>query len=375
MKKIALTFSVFLFLSTAFLCAEEGVAESVQKFVDAGTLPGIVSVTADKDGKLTIESAGWANIEKQIPMSEDSIFWIASQSKGITAAALLMLVDEGKVDLDAPVEAYLPEFKNIRVEEAGENGINTLRPPKTKPTLRQMMCHTGGLRFITPQMTEFGIDVFPMRQLASTLVQVNLFTDPGMQFSYSNLGIDVCAAVIEVVSGMTFEDFLQKRLFDPLTMTETSFWLTEDQLQRLAQSYSIIDGKPVATQISQLAYPLTDRIHRHAEGGGGLFSTPRDIIKFYQMLAARGIFNGRRILSEKAIEILSTKQTPEGVSEPYSQGMWTDGIWIWHGGAYGTEGRANIKTGEARVYMVQLSSSPDPKIKETVDAVLNSRVQ
>lgn len=351
------------------------VAEAVQPYIDRNEFPGIVSITADKDGQLTVECAGWADAECKIPMSPDRFFWIASMTKGITAAALLTLVDEGRVDLDAPVETYLPEFKDVRVEEVGENGVSTLRPPKSKPTVRQVMSHMSGWRFMTPQMNQFGIDVFPPRQLASTAVQVPLTTDPGTAFDYSNLGIDIGSAIIEQVSGMPFDLFLRKRLFEPLNMYETDFWLTEEQQTRMITPYTVLNGKLIPQIVPQLTYPLSDRTRRFAEAGGGLFSTPRDLIKFYQMIAGRGVFRGKRILSENAVKEMATKQTPEGIDTPYSLGMWTDGEWIWHGGALQTEGRANINTGEARIYIVQLTSSVDPAIKESVNAVLNSRVK
>lgn len=364
---------ICLLCGAALVRAQDSISAAVQPFVDQGLFPGLISVTADKDGHLTVESVGWSNIESAEPMTMDSVFWIASMTKGIVGAGLMILVDEGLVDLDAPVETYLPEFANIRVAEPGENGIVTLRPPKTKQTVRQVMCHMGGLRFITPTMDRYGIDVFPARALATSMVDVPLFADPGTQFSYSNLGIDVGAAIIEAVTGFPFEEFLQKRIFDPLKMYDTSFWLTEEQNKRLVTPYKVLDGRCIPETIAELRYPFTDRQHRFAEGGGGLFSTPRDIIKFYQMIAGKGQYCGKRILSEEAVRTMATKQTPDGTDNPYSVGMWTDGEWIWHGGALGTEGRANIKTGEARIYMVQLASSVDPKIKESWNAVCDAR--
>lgn len=372
-RMIRITALLLAILTAGAVGAQESVSEAVKPFVDRGVFPGLVSVTADKDGHLTAESVGWSDIESSEPMTMDSVFWIASMTKGVVGAGLLILVDEGLVDLDASVETYLPEFANIRVAEPGENGVLVLRSPKTKLTVRQVMCHMGGLRFITPAMERYGIDVFPARALATSMVDVPLFADPGTQFSYSNLGIDVGAAIIEAVTGFPFEEFLKKRIFDPLQMYDTSFWLTDEQNARLVTPYKVLDDRCIPDTTNNLAYPFTDRQHRFAEGGGGLFSTPRDIIKFYQMIAGKGQYRGKRILSEEAVQTMATKQTPNGIDDPYSVGMWTDGEWIWHGGALGTEGRANIKTGEARIYMVQLTSSVDPKIKEAWTAVCNAR--
>lgn len=365
--------AAFFLLFTPPLFAQETMKEAIQPVIDNGSYPGFVSVVADREGNLAVDCVGWADVENRIPMSDDRMFWIASMTKGITAAGLMILVDEGKVDLDAPVETYLPEFKEVKVAEEGENGVVTLRPPTVKPTVRQVMSHMSGWRFWTPQMSQFGIDVFPARKLASTAVQIPLDNDPGTHFNYSNLGIDIGSAIIEVTSGLPYHEFLQKRLFDPLGMDETVFWLTEEQNSRLARAYRLVEGRCVKDVIPQLHYPLTDRTERFAEAGGGLFSTPRDVIKFYQMLAGRGVYQGNRILSEESIQTLATKQTPEGIGENYSLGLWANGDWISHGGALGTEGRSNIATGQARVFMVQLTSSADPTIRETVERIIDER--
>ena len=155
-------------------------------------------------------------------------------------------------------------------------------------------------------------------------------------------------------------------------MKDTVFWLSEEQLSRLVETYRVGDGPCKREQIDCLLYPFTDHVHRYAEGGGGLFSTPQDIIKFYQMLAHHGVYQGKRILSEEAIQTLATKQTPDDIDFGYSLGLWVKGNWVWHGGAQQTEGVANLKTGEARVYMVQLVGTPDPEIRKKVDQIINS---
>lgn len=364
---------IALFFVSMPLFAQQSVKEAVQPYVDRGCFPGLVVAKVDGEGNRTCVEVGWADREKKIPMSENNIFWIASMTKGITGAALMILVDEGKIDLDAPVETYLPEFMDVKVATTGGDGIITLHPPKNKPTVRQVMSHTSGWPFGTPQMRQFGIDVFPPRKLASTAVLVPLTSEPGTYFAYSNLGIDIGSAIIEVVSGTPFDEFLRKRLFEPLEMTETDFWLTEEQESRLARTYRIEGDSCLQEPVPQLHHPLTDRKERFPEAGGGLFSTPTDILKFYQMLAGRGVYRGKRILSDEAIQTLATKQTPEGVSEGYSFGFWVNGPEISHAGALQTLGIANTKTGEARVYMVQLTSEPDPEIQKKVMKILDQR--
>jgi len=321
-------------------------------FIQNGSVPGLVSIISD-GGKLQIDCVGWADVENRVPMTENSLMWIASQTKGVTGVAFMTLVDQGKVALDDPVSKYLPEFADVKVGVKNEDGTMTLRAPARPMTLRHVLTHTAGFPFLTPQMSQFGIDVFPMRQLASTAASQPLNSDPGTEYKYSNVGIDVAAAVIEVVSGKPFAVYLQETIFDPLGMTDTTFYPTPDQLKRLAKCYRLENGKCVEVPVPFLQRPY-DSVSRFPEGGGGLFSTPVDFMKFYQMLAANGVGNGKRILSEEAMRILRTKQTPEGVPNGYSLGLNTNGDWFGHGGALQTNSMANAVTNQAWGFFVQV---------------------
>lgn len=355
MQKKFLAFLLVLLCCASAFAEDSAVKKAIQPFIDSGAMPGVVSILSS-DGRLQIDCMGWANVEKQVPISENSFFWIASMTKGITAAAFVMLVDEGKVSLEDPVEKYLPEFRNVRAGVKNEDGSVTLRAPKSKMTLRQVLSHTAGFTFITPQMQQFGIDVFSMRHLASTAVNVPLLCEPGTEFHYSNVGIDVAAAVMEVVTGKSLEENLQERIFDPLGMTETTFHPTPEQLSRLVSCYAIQTGKCVPAQTPFLQTPY-DAPSRCAEAGGGLFSTPLDVMKFYRMLASRGVFDGKRILSENAFEIFTKKQTPDSVSEPYALGMWIRDSWLGHGGALGTDAKANFLTNQVWLFFVQIEGT------------------
>ncbi|MDO4574517.1 MAG: serine hydrolase domain-containing protein [Planctomycetia bacterium] len=344
--------------STAVLAEESLIQKTLQPFIDSGAMPGVVSIFSDA-GKLQIDCVGWADVENKVPISEKNIFWIASMTKGITAAAILTLVDEGKLSLDDPVEKYLPEFQYVRVGVKNDDGTLTLRTPKSKMTLRQTLSHTAGFPFILPQQKQFGIDVFSMRHQASIAASQPLLSDPGTQYQYSNVGINVAAAVMEVVTGKTLSENLQERIFDPLGMTETTFHPTPEQIARLVKCYNIKTGKCILTNVPYLQKPYNSP-HRHAEAGGGLFSTPLDVLKFYQMIAAKGVFQGKRILSENAVETLSKKQTPKGIPNAYSLGMEINGDWFGHGGALQTDTRANFKTNQVLLYFVQIEGIWNP---------------
>ncbi|MBR2583824.1 MAG: beta-lactamase family protein [Thermoguttaceae bacterium] len=345
--------AVVLLTAHAALLAQSVVEEALKPFVDSGAIPGAVSVLV-KDGQVTFDCVGWTNIDKKTPIKRDSLFWIASQTKEFVGIGILLLAEEGKLSIEDEVEKYLPEFADVRVAEENEDGTVTLRPPKTKPVIRQMLCHTSGLPFITPEMNQVGLDAIPVRPLAAVIAGTALTQDPGTKYSYSNIGIDTGAAIIEVVSGQPFAEFLDERIFKPLGMVDTTFWPNDEQLSRLVSAYHIEeDGSFTPTTVTCLHYPLSDRAVRFAEGGGGLFSTPQDMIRYLVMLSNKGVYEGKRVLSESIIDQLSTKQTEEGIEENYSFGMGA-GEWIGHGGAMGTFGAANYTQGLASLWMIQL---------------------
>lgn len=203
-------------------------APAVQPFVDSHSLAGAVMLVADKDKVLALEAVGFADVENKTPMAPDAVFWIASQTKPITAAALMLLVDEGKVKIEDPVEKYLPEFKDIKLA-GGEK-------PKAPITVRQILSHTSGMPFKS-EAEKPTLDVLSIKDAVASYVKTPLVAEPGTKYLYSNAGINTAGRIIEVVSGMSYEDFLDKRLFAPLGMTDTTFWPSEAQAKRIAKAY------------------------------------------------------------------------------------------------------------------------------------------
>jgi len=281
----------------------------LQPFVDRRELAGAVTLVASKDKILSVETIGYADIASQRPMTTDAVFWIASMSKPIAATAVMMLVDEGKVRLDDPVEKYLPEFDPRIMAASPDEDQVLLQKPRHPITIRQLLGHRSGMQH-TSSLEIPTFDVFPLALRVKSYALEPLMSEPGTKFAYSNAGINTAARVVEVLSGMPYEEFLQHRLFGPLGMTDTTFWPTEAQVARLAKSY-----KPNATAtdleetpISQLRYPLTDRSHRYPMPAGGLFSTASDLVKYCQMLFNGGTFSGRRFLSETSIKEMASSQ-------------------------------------------------------------------
>ena len=332
---------------------------AARPFVDRHELAGAVMLVADRDRVLALESVGLADREANSPMRGDSLFWIASQSKPITAAACMMLVDEGRVGLDDAVEKYLHEFHGqmVTVERDEEHLLS--RRAARPITVRDVLSHTSGLPFKSA-LEEPTLDLFPLVARVRSYAMTPLDFEPGTDFQYSNAGINTAARIIEVVAGMPFEEFLNERLFKPLGMKDTTFWPTLEQVARLAKSYKAgpDDAGLVETPIAQLQYPLDDRESRYPMPAGGLFSTATDVSRFYQMLLNDGELNGRRYLSVAALQEMTRKQTPEGVKRAYGFGLNPVDDTFGHGGAYGTNTTADRATGLIYVWLVQHASFP-----------------
>ncbi len=351
---------LILSLSPLF-AAENEIRSALQPLVDSGEMPGFVTIVATKDKIVQIDTIGYADVEAKKPMKEDTIFWIASTSKPIAAAALMILVDEGKVDLDAPIANYLSDygdFANQKVAVKNDDGTVLLKKPNALPTVRQALSHTSGFAFFSPFMVKYGIDSLPPTKLATVVSMMNFDDEPGDGYNYSNVGIDLTSAIVEKVSGMSFDEFLSKRIFQPLGMNTTFFVPTNEQVERIAKSYGFGKEKNRigVMEISQLTYPL-DGANRFPEAGGGLFSTASDTLRFFQMLARGGELDGRRILSEAAVEEMTKKQTGNR-PESYGLGMGVNGIDFGHGGAHGNDAYVENSTGMIRIYMVQVAGVP-----------------
>ncbi|MGD0126663.1 MAG: serine hydrolase domain-containing protein [Terriglobia bacterium] len=331
---------------------------ALKPFVDNQTLAGAVVLVASSNRVLALEAVGYADIAAKRPMRTDALFWIASQSKPMTVAALMMLVDEGKVKLDDPVEKYLPEFKGqwLKAEEDAEHLL--LKRPAHPITVRNVLSHTSGLPFSSP-IEEPTLDVLPLAARVRSYAMLPLEFEPDTKYSYSNAGINTAGRIIEVVSAMPYEQFMDERLFKPLGMKDTTFWPAEKQVRRLAKSYKPNAAKNglEETTITQLRYPLTDRT-RQPMPAGGLFSTAVDVARFCEMMLNRGELDGRRYLSEAAVTQMTTRQTPDTVKEKYGLGLSIGDGEFGHGGAYATNMTIDTQHGLVFVWMVQHAGFP-----------------
>jgi len=335
------------------------IISAVQPFVDSNTLAGAVMLVASKDKVLSLDAVGWADIAAHKMMQPDALFWIASESKPMTASAFMILVDEGKVNLNDPVEKYLPEFKGqmLAVERDAEHVL--LRKPAHPITVREILSHTSGLPFSSP-MEQPTLDGLPLRDAVRSYAMGPLQFPPGTKYQYSNAGINTAGRIIEVVSGMPYEQFMEERLFKPLGMKDTTFWPNSKQVKRLAKSYKPTPDKTglVETTVTQLRYPLSNHANRYPMPAGGLFSTASDTAKFCQMILQQGVYGGKQLLTEEAVKELTSRQTAPDLKDSYGLGFAVGTDWCGHGGAYATNLQIDRKRGLVLVWMVQHNGFP-----------------
>jgi CubicO group peptidase (beta-lactamase class C family) len=330
--------------------AEKKLAAALQPFVENGGMAGAVVLVANKDRVLDLEAVGYADLKAKTPMRTDSLFWIASQSKPLTATALMILVDDGKVRLDDPVEKYLPEFKGQMVLAEQDENHRLLKRPKHPITVRNVLSHTSGLPFKSP-IEEPTLDLYPLETRVRSYAMLALTFEPDARYDYSNAGINTAGRIVEVVSGQSFAKFLEQRICQPLGMKDTTFWPNAEQLGRLAKAYQPTNEGLKEGPIVQLKYPLDDP-QRQPMPAGGLFATATDLSIFYRMIANGGAFEGKRIVSEKAVQELTSKQTGS-LPTAYGLGFATPDQAAEHGGAYGTLSRLDRRRGLITVFLVQ----------------------
>jgi CubicO group peptidase (beta-lactamase class C family) len=357
-------FTMFLFLTTSCLAAESEppaspeVTAAMQPYMDSYKLAGIVSIIADRTGMVRYKNLlGYADVEAKKPIREDNVFWIASMSKMFVGASIMMLVDEGKVSLDDPVTNYLPQLARWMVVAEKDDDHVLLIPLARPVTIRHLLSHTSGLTALSELQHVTGADSTPLKFRALSSVTGPLQSQPGDKYAYGNQDINIAARVVEIVTAMPYEEFLQKRLFDPLGMAETTFWPNQSQISRLAGAY----GPNKQTngfargRIEFLTPPYDDPIHRFPEAAGGLFSTTHDILRYGLMLANDGELDGRRYLSHAAMDELRKEQTG-ATRVNYSLGYHLRNGIFGHDGAYGTDLSVNPATGMVAIFMVQCTS-------------------
>ena len=336
-------------------------ADALAPWVEKGELPGAVSILY-KDGVQETACIGYADVEAKRAISLDDVYMQCSQTKGFCGVTIAILVEEGKLNLDDPVSKYLPEFGVLWVQESESNGVRRLVKAKNVLTVRMVMNHTGGFPFELPNGQAMGgwSRRMPLRSVAATAASQPILFEPGTQVKYSNVGIDIGAAVVEKITGKRCEDFLKERVLDPLGMKDSGFWPTDSQLDGKMELYTVKAGAPAKWQkeAAWMQRPYNDdRVFSSA--GAGLWTTAADQYKFYKMLMNLGVGdNGARILKEETVKDILAKSTrPKGMGG-YSLGLSApeeDGEdqWFGHGGAWGTNCQVNWHKRQLKLWAVQ----------------------
>lgn len=344
------------------------IRDRLQEYIAANEIAGAVTLVATPDRIVHLDATGNASLDPRQPMRTDSIFWIASMSKPVLATLLLMLQDEGLLSVDDPVDKYLPEFK----------GLKTVDGKSAPITIRHLLTHTSGMGEITADQAR---DCKTLASVIPLYVAKPVRFTPGSKWAYCQSGINTGGRIAEVVTEQPLEKLLKRRLFDPLGMKDTTFYLTEEQLPRLAKSYRRTEkGNLEATDIAFLNGKSPTSTDRFPAPNGGLFSTASDYARFCQMVLRGGELDGKRYLKSESVKLMTTIQTaslktgftegngwglgwcvvrePQGVTAMLSSGT------FGHGGAYGTQ--AWIDPIRKRIYilMVQRANFPNSDASE-----------
>jgi len=331
----------------------------LQPFIDQQNFAGAVVLVADAEKVLALEAVGDADIAAKKKLGTDALFWIASMTKPITCTALMMLADEGKVDVEAPVSRYLPEFADQWLIAERDDAHILLKKPARQMLVRDLLSHTSG---ITQQLSFKGVngEELPLATRVAALAAQPLESEPGTKYQYTNGGMNTVGRIVEKVSGLPFAEFLQTRLLDPLGMKDTTFWPSDEQVARLATGYqATADRKGIeATPLAAFTPPLSNR-KRAPFPGGGLFSTAADLAKFCQMILNGGTLDGRKYLSPEKVQQMTSRQTAEGILESYGFGWTTNGGMIAHGGAWKTNMTIHPKQGLISIFLVQVAGWRD----------------
>lgn len=294
--------------------------QAMQAQVDQGKLAGI-DILIYQDGEVIHRKlTGYQELESRKPLAEDALYKIFSLTKPITGTALLMLHEQGKFQMDDPVELYLPQFKGMQVaKEDGPDGRPITEPAQHPLTVRELMNHTAG--FTYGRFSESQVDSLYVKEdiqnpdttladMIDKLATIPLRQQPGTQWHYS-VSVDIQARLVEVLSGMAFDAYLEQNIFKPLGMKDTGFYVPAEKAERLAVSY-----RPSEAGLQPLSNDFFLRKPNFLNGGGGLVSSMEDYLRFARMLLNEGELDGVRLLKAETVRLMASDQLPEQVEGP-----------------------------------------------------------
>ncbi|MFN0084534.1 MAG: serine hydrolase domain-containing protein [Blastocatellia bacterium] len=290
----------------------------MRSFVDRGRAAGIVTLVAHRGQVVDLTAVGQRDSEGQTPMKTDSIFQIASMTKPVTAVGIMILAEDGLLAITDPVQKYLPKFAEQQLLTKTEDGeLQEVRKPARSITIRDLLTHTSGMGGGYPDPIKGlfdkrdrslaeAVDLFPQRPLEF---------EPGSRWGYSNMGIATLGRIIEIVSGKSYEEFIDERVFAPLGMKDSHFFLPEEKRERVAVIYryegNTLSRSDVDLYRAGAKYPAPE---------AGMYSTAQDLFKFHQMMLSGGALNGRRVLSRASVDLMTQVHTGN-LAAGFSPGM------------------------------------------------------
>lgn len=366
-KSLAVICTCFLFSvvwqrSANAAQAIPAVAERMKEAVAQNEIAGAVTLVANKEKILHLDATGRGDLSSETPLSRDAIFWIASMSKPVTGVAVMMMQDEGKLSIDDPVEKYIPEFANYKNAEGQKATI----------TIKHLLTHSSGMPEATSEEMKSS---HTLAELIPHFLNKPLQFAPGSKWQYCQSSINTAGRIVEIVSGQSFDQFVQERIFNPLGMKDTTFYPSEAQAARIAKSYKKADGKLSEAQIFLLDGKPATSHERYPAANGGLFSTALDYASFCQMLLNNGELDGHRILKPESAKQFSTVQFPDHktgftpgngwgvgcciVREPQGVTAMLSPGTFGHGGAYGTQAWIDPQKNLIYILMVQRANFPN----------------
>jgi len=376
--------------------------QAMNEYITKGYIPGAVALIV-RNGKIIYEkSFGFSDIENKAPLKTDNIFRIASQSKAITSLAVMMLWEEGKFTLDEPISKYIPEFKNpkVLVWFNEKDSSYSAQPAKSEITIRQLLTHSSGISYAAIGTKEFnaiyakahvpsGIGIGNTSDVLADKMKIlgtlPLRHNPGEQWTYG-LNTDLLGYFVEVLSGLSFDEFLHQRIFKPLGMNDTYFYLPKEKQSRLVSLYEFKKDKDNELVKASVIYDKVEpnypnTLGKYFSGGAGLSSTIEDYAKFLQLFLNKGEYNGARLLSRKTVELMLTNQLQSPITERFGLGFgletlendykspYSIGSFSW-GGAFSTSYWADPKEKLIALIYTNIYSNKHGELQEKYKALV-----
>ncbi len=346
------------------------IPDALSGLIDNGNVPGFVTMVARNGKVVHFEAFGKRDVERDRPMTKDTIFRMYSMTKPVTGTAIMILVDEGKIDVDDPVSKFIPEFESFQVATVGEDGEVSLAPAKTTMTIKHLLTHTSGLfygsedavkkSYVKNRVNSGARKGVTLEEFAQNVAAVPLLCEPGTEWHYG-ISMDVLGRVVEVASGQNFGAFLEERIFEPLGMHDSGFSVPAKDIERFASNYGPTDDGGMRRVDDGQKSPYHTEPSMQS-GGGGMVGTAADYMRFAQMLLNGGELEGTRIISsESCAEMMKHQLDPSLGDNPLGNMLpiMSKGIGFGYTGAVVLDGYERTLFGPAGTYSWGGAASTD----------------